>query len=265
MIRDKLVPKLVREIGFKQEQFVFIPIAALGGGNINEKVQEMPWYTGATLFEALDKVPLPARNEADAFRMPVIDRFVTTQLYASGKIEKGIISEGSLVMIMPSGAKGIVGGIFADDARIRTAGPGDNVNMTLKGVTTTDCKTGSVVCLDGNPCSVAERVVVKLRLTPDAPNFMTAGFTAVCHIHTEIVQVMFDKLLETFEPTKEKNPMCIKANQTVRCILKFERPICVEPFAAFPQLGRFIIRHEATTIAVGVVEKLPKSAAAAKK
>jgi translation elongation factor EF-1alpha len=73
------------------------------------------------------------------------------------------------------------------------------------------------------------------------------------------VDVWFDQLLEVVAPNKEKNPKFVKAKQTVVCILKFERPVCVETFATFPQLGRFIIRHEGLTIAVGVVEKLPKS------
>jgi translation elongation factor EF-1alpha len=122
-----------------------------------------------------------------------------------------------------------------------------------------DCPPGSVLCLDGDPCSVADKVIVKLRLTGTAPSFITSGFLAMCHIHTDIVQVTFDRLLEVFKPKEQKNPKFVKNGQIVRVILAFERPVCVETFASFPQLGRFLLRYEGVTIGVGIVERLPKA------
>ncbi|OHT00250.1 eukaryotic release factor 3 GTPase subunit [Tritrichomonas foetus] len=258
-IREKFNPFITREIGFKPDQFIYIPIAALGGGNLKEKATaDAPWYTGPTLFEALDQVPMPPRNDTDAFRLPVIDRYKTKHLYAMGKIEKGVIHEGQNIIVMPSGAKGTVAGIFDDETKIRTGVPGDNIRVHLAGIDLADISSGSVVCLENNPCSFAEKAIVKLRFTPSAPNFITSGFVSMCHIHTEIVQVTFDRLIAVTGPKPEKNPKFVRAGQMVQCILKFDKPICIETFANFPQLGRFIIRHEGFTIAVGVVEKLPK-------
>jgi peptide chain release factor subunit 3 len=261
-IREKLIVCLLREIGYKRDDFIFIPIAALTGGNISEPCKELSWFQGPTLLAALDAVPQPARNEADAFRMPIIDHYVSrASLYVSGKIEKGVISESKAVVVMPSGVRGSVQGLFVEDAKIRTGVPGDNLRVMLRGVSMSDCPPGSVLCLDGDPCNVAEKVIVKLRLTTAAPDFMTSGFLAVCHIHTDIVQVIIDRLLEVLKPQDAKNPKFVKAGQIVRVVLKFERPVCVETFASFPQLGRFLLRYEGVTIGVGVVEKLPRPAA----
>jgi translation elongation factor EF-1alpha len=52
----------------------------------------------------------------------------------------------------------------------------------------------------------------------------------------------------------------VKAGQMVKVIVKFDRPVCVETFQAFPQFGRFLLRYEGTTIAVGLVEQLLKRA-----
>ena len=263
-IVEKLTPFIKTEIGYKPDQFTFIPIAALGGGNLKERETQADWYKGPTLFEALDAVPLPERNEKDAFRLPVIDRYKAKTLWASGKIEKGVLTEGKNIIVMPSGVKGQVTGIFVDENKIRKGVPGDNIRVQLKGVEMADINSGSVICVEGDPCHVAERVIVKLKFTANAPSFMAAGFSAVCHIHTEIVGVTLDKLVEVLGPQKQKNPSYVRGGQMVVCILKFEHPICVETYAEFPQLGRFIIRHEGFTIAVGVVDRLPKSAAGGK-
>ena len=41
--------------------------------------------------------------------------------------------------------------------------------------------------------------------------------------------------------------------------LAVEKPICVELFSDVPQLGRFTLRDEGRTIAVGKIVKLPKA------
>ena len=41
--------------------------------------------------------------------------------------------------------------------------------------------------------------------------------------------------------------------------IQVEKPICAELFENVPQLGRFTLRDEGRTIAIGKVIKLPKS------
>ena len=259
-IVQKFTPFIRKEIGFKEEQFCFIPIAALTGFNIKERSTECPWFTGKTLFETLDSVPLPPRNEKDAFRLPVIDRYKTKSVIASGKLEKGIIKEGDPIVVMPSGKQGTIQSIFVDENKIRRAVPGDNIRVALQGIDLVDIGSGSVICPVGNVCDVAQKVIAKVRITPSGPELVTAGYEAVCHIHTETVPVSFDRLRELFIPGRkepEKNPRFVRNGQTANIILKFDHPICVEKFRDFPQLGRFIIRKEGFTVAIGVVEHLP--------
>ena len=255
-IITKFNPFITKEIGFKADQFTYIPIAALGGGNLKEKATECTWYNGPTLFEALDKVPMPPRNEKDTLFIPVIDRYKTKFLYALGKIEKGVLREGTNVVIMPSGTKGTITSIFDDEAKIRTAAPGDNIRMLIQGIDLPDISTGSVICLEGSPCNVVSDAIIKIKFTPNAPQFITAGFQSMCHIHTEAVQVTFEAFTVKEKDGKTKKLKHVGANQLVFSRISFERPVCVETFAKFPQLGRFIIRKDGFTIAVGVVDQL---------
>lgn len=50
----------------------------------------------------------------------------------------------------------------------------------------------------------------------------------------------------------------VKSNSVAIVQLAVEKPICVELFSDVPQLGRFTLRDEGRTIAIGKIIKLPK-------
>ena len=51
----------------------------------------------------------------------------------------------------------------------------------------------------------------------------------------------------------------VKSGAVAIVQLAVEKPICVELFSDVPQLGRFTLRDEGRTIAIGKIIKLPKS------
>ena len=50
----------------------------------------------------------------------------------------------------------------------------------------------------------------------------------------------------------------VKGNTVAIVRIQVEKPICVEKFENVPQLGRFTLRDEGRTIAIGKIVKLPK-------
>jgi peptide chain release factor subunit 3 len=60
--------------------------------------------------------------------------------------------------------------------------------------------------------------------------------------HTSMLQVKF-----------------VKSGSVAIVRIKVEKPICAELFENVPQLGRFTLRDEGRTIAIGKITKLPKS------
>lgn len=76
-------------------------------------------------------------------------------------------------------------------------------------------------------------------------------------------------LVEEFEITALLAKIDMKTREKVRakfvksgavCIARVavEKPICVELFDAVPQLGRFTLRDEGRTIAIGKIIRVPK-------
>ena len=51
----------------------------------------------------------------------------------------------------------------------------------------------------------------------------------------------------------------VKSNSLANVRIGVEKLICVETFAHVPQLGRFTLRNEGATIAIGKITELPRS------
>ena len=93
---------------------VFIPISAKDGDNVVNKSDKMPWYTGKTLLDYLETVPVGHKTVSDFFRYPVqyvirpiSDKFPDYRGYA-GRVSGGVIKPGDKVRVLPSGKESTV-------------------------------------------------------------------------------------------------------------------------------------------------------------
>jgi len=80
-----------------------IPVSAREGDNIANPSDNMPWYLGPTIVQALDSFPTPTSPVHMPFRMPVQDvyKFDHRRIIA-GRIESGRLSVGDYVLFSPS-------------------------------------------------------------------------------------------------------------------------------------------------------------------
>ena len=90
------------DIGIKE--FTAIPVSALKGDNITEPSQTMGWYTGPSLIEFLETVPLSSVNETEPFSMPVqwVNRPNLDFRGFAGQITTGKIAIGDTVEVLPA-------------------------------------------------------------------------------------------------------------------------------------------------------------------
>jgi len=59
------------KVGYKIKKIQFIPISGWYGDNMIEKSENMKWYTGKTLYKALDKLKPPKRPVDKPLRLPL--------------------------------------------------------------------------------------------------------------------------------------------------------------------------------------------------
>ncbi|KAK9164811.1 hypothetical protein Scep_000002 [Stephania cephalantha] len=268
-IESKMVPFL-KSSGYNVKKDVqFLPMSGLIGTNIKIRVDRSvcPWWDGPCLFEVLDTIEIPLRDPKGPFRMPILDKFKDMGTVVMGKIESGSVREGDSLLVMPNKVQVKVLSVHCDENKVRGAGPGENVRIKLSGVEEEDILSGFVLSSVGSletiekPVGVVSEFDAQLQIIELLDNaIFTAGYKAVLHIHSVVEECEIVKLLQQIDP-KTKKPMkkkvlFVKNGAIVVCRVQVNNLICIEKFSEFPQLGRFTLRTEGKTVAVGKVAGL---------
>ncbi|KAL7612183.1 uncharacterized protein LOC111887166 [Lactuca sativa] len=262
-IESKMVPFL-KSSGYNVKKDIqFLPISGLFGTNMQTRMDKKicPWFNGQCLFEALDVIEVPLRDPTAPFRMPIIDKFKDMGTVVMGKVESGSIREGNNLLIMPNKVQVKVLALFMDEDRVRSAGPGENLRVRVSGIEEEDILSGFVLCSIEKPIPVVHEFIAQLQILELLENaIFTAGYKAILHIHSvveecEIIELMHQLDPKTRKPMKKK-VLFVKNGAAVICRIQVTNMICIEKFTDFQQLGRFTLRSEGKTVAIGKVTDL---------
>ncbi len=259
----KEVGDLLKMAGFNPADVPMIPASSLEGDNVFNKSAKTPWYSGPTLFEAIDAVQMPPKPVDKPLRLPIQDVYKISGIgtVPVGKIETGILHAGKTVVFNPSQQSAEVKSIEMHHTNVPKAEPGDNVGFNVRGLAATDIRRGDVAgYADSEPTFVRhdESFVGQIQLM-DIPKAVSVGYSPVFHAHTAQVAVKFLELLEkTNKAGKEANPSFLKTGDA--CLIRFQptKPMAIEQMDTFPELSRFAIRDMGKTVAAGVCMKIDK-------
>ena len=249
--------------GSKLADIPMIPAASLLGDNVFKKSENMSWYNGPTLFEAIDAAAMPNKPLDKPLRLPIQDVYKIGGIgtVPVGKIETGILHSGKTVVFNPSQKSAEVKSIEMHHTMVDKAEPGDNVGFNVRGLSATDIRRGDVAgYTDTAPTFVRhdETFVGQIQLM-DIPKAVSVGYTPVFHAHTAQVAVRFIDLLEkTSKGQKEANPSFLKTGDAAMIRFQPTKPMAIEEMAVFPELSRFAIRDMGKTVAAGVCIKIEK-------
>lgn len=254
---------LLKTVGYKVDQIPFIPIASLKGDNVFKKSENLSWWKGTTLVEALNGLTVPPKATNLALRLPVQDVYTITGVgtVPVGRIECGQLKRDMKVIFMPANKVGEVKDIEMHHEKIDVANPGDNVGFNVRGIAKTDVKRGDVAGPVENPPSVAKTFKARIMVL-NHPSVLTVGYTPVFHCHTAQVACTFEEIIEKLDPKTgavvEKNPQFLKTGDAANVKIRPTKPLVIEPASAFPQLGKFAIRDMGQTVAAGMCIEVEK-------
>ncbi|RLG09420.1 MAG: translation elongation factor EF-1 subunit alpha [Thaumarchaeota archaeon] len=258
------VTKLLQGVGYKTEELKIIPASAYKGDNVVKKSENMSWYTGPTVLEALDEITPPERPIDKPLRIPVQDVFSITGVgtVPVGRVETGVMKVNDTVLIMPTGLKAEVKSIEMHHQPLQEAKAGDNIGFNLRGVGKGDIKKGDVVCDPEHPAPVAEEFTAQI-IVLNHPTVIAPGYTPVFHIHTAQVACKITEILKKMDPKTgqvvQENPEYIKTGDAAIIKVKPTKPVVIEKQSDFPQLARFAIRDMGQTVAAGIcIDLVPK-------
>jgi len=257
------VSNLLKMAGFNPADVSFIPCSAFDGDNVFNKSDKSSWYSGPTLFEAIDAIDMPPKPTDKPLRLPIQDVYKISGIgtVPVGKIETGVLHTGRTVMFNPSQKSAEVKSIEMHHTEVAKAEPGDNVGFNVRGLAATDIRRGDVVgYTDNEPSFVRhdETFVGNIQLM-DIPKAIGAGYTPVFHAHTAQVAVRFVELLEkTNKDGKTANPDFLITGDAALVRFQPTKPMAIEQMDTFPELSRFAIRDMGKTVAAGVCVKIQK-------
>ncbi|MFT4114819.1 sulfate adenylyltransferase subunit 1, partial [Silvibacterium sp.] len=141
---------LASRVGLRHVQA--IPISALEGDNVVHHGDNTPWYTGPTLLDYLENVPVERHNSALSFRMPVQRVIRPNQDFRgfAGQIAAGTIRRGDRIVSLPSGQTSRVERIVTFDGDLEEASAPLSVTLTLEDER--DISRGDLIAaIDGAP------------------------------------------------------------------------------------------------------------------
>jgi len=180
-----------------------------------------------------------------------------------GRVETGIIKPGMVVSFAPGTVTTEVKSVAMHHESLPKATPGDNVGFNVKNVSVKDIKRGNVASDTKNDpakgCAGFSAQVIIM----NHPGQIQNGYSPVLDCHTAHVACKFNKITEKMDrrtgKTMENDPKFIKNGDAAMVDLVPTKPMCVEPFADYPPLGRFAVRDMRQTVAVGVIKAVDKS------
>jgi bifunctional enzyme CysN/CysC len=243
------------------EEWIAIPVSGLNGDNIMSRSETTAWYTGPTLLEHLDTVPLDVDADAQKpFRMPVqwVNRPNQNFRGFSGQIASGSVGPGTEVRVLPSGRTTRVERIVTLDGDLDKAVAGQSVTVTF--ADEIDCSRGDLIAAAGDPPEAADQFEATIvwmadeELLPGRGYWMKLGAQMV----TAMVQEpKYEINVNTLEHLAAKT---LGLNGIGVAELSTDREIVFEPYAVQgtspnKTLGGFILIDKLTnaTVACGML------------
>lgn len=258
------VTKLLTGSGYKADNVKVVPISSWRGDNVVKKTDNMKWYAGKSLLETLDDLQAPPSPVDKPLRIPLQDVYNIKGVGAIpvGRIETGTVKAGDKVIVMPSGKTGEVKSLEEHHTQLTVGKPGNNIGFSIRGLSAEDMTRGDVVGSVTSPPTVAKSFVAQI-VVLNHPTAIPVGYTPVFHIHTVQMSMTLTELRKRMDPktgaTVEENPKFLKTGDAAIVKIVPMKPVCLEKFSEFPQMGRFAIRDMGQTVAAGVVLEVEKA------
>lgn len=262
-IKDE-VSTFLKKTGYKPKKIPFVPVSGWVGDNMIEKSENMPWYKGPTLLEALDSVTPPKRPTDKPLRLPLQDVYKIGGIgtVPVGRVETGILKPGINVVFAPAGLTTEVKSVEMHHQELKEAVPGDNVGFNVKNVSVKQLKRGYVAGdVKNDPPKKVESFEAQV-IVMNHPGKITAGYCPVLDCHTAHIACKFTELRDKQDKRTGKvtDGPCesVKNGDSCTATMVPSKPMCVEAYSDYAPLGRFAVRDMRQTVAVGVIKAVKK-------
>lgn len=233
----------------------FIPVSALRGDMVVDRSDQLGWYEGPTLLDALEQIDAESTAGNQPLRFPLqwVNRAGTIRGYA-GRIAAGNVSKGEEIILLPSGRRTRVMAITAPDGARISASAGDSVTLTL--TDEVDAARGDMFVAAQQRASAATEISAALCWLAEAP--LSAGARYILRHTTRKVKAeirAIDDRLDIHTLEKRPHQGHVQMNDIVHAKLVLQQPIFADAYADVRTTGAFILVDEISnqTVAAGMI------------
>lgn len=256
------VSNFLKKVGYKPAVIPFVPISGWHGDNMLESGDNMKWYKGPTLLEALDNIKPPKRPVDKPLRLPLQDVYKIGGVgtVPVGRVETGVLKPGTMIKFAPSDIVTDCKDVEMHHEKLEQALPGDNVGFNIKNVSVKDIKRGYVASNNKDHPAKETASFTSQVIIMNHPGQISNGYAPVLDCHTAHIACKFKEITQKIDRRSgkviEENPKYVKNGDASIVRLEPSKPMCVEAFTEYPPLGRFAVRDMRQTVAVGVIKKV---------
>ncbi|GAA2834323.1 sulfate adenylyltransferase subunit 1 [Crossiella cryophila] len=247
-------------LGYPESSVVSVPVSALVGDNVVDRSERTPWYTGPTLLEHLETVPVQPDPHDVPFRFPVqyvirprTPEYPDYRGYA-GQVAAGVVRPGDEIIVLPAGLRSTVVRIDTADGELSEAGAGQSVTLLLDN--DLDISRGDLIAgaeqypavsdeLNATVCWLAEKP-----LLPNARVLIKHGTRTVPAIVTELADRFDEQRLSTVD-----TPDSLQLNEIGRVLIRTAEPLPVDEYTSSRRTGSFLVidPNDGATLAAGLI------------
>jgi bifunctional enzyme CysN/CysC len=242
------------------QDVTFIPISALGGDNVVERSQAMPWYQGPPLLYHLEHVHIASDRNLIDVRFPV--QWVIRPRAAdggdyrayAGQVAGGIVREGDEVVVLPGGQHTTVVGIDTFDGPAREAFPPMSVALRLSDEV--DVSRGSMIARTHNQPEVAHSFESLLCWMSERPLDPRRRYLVKHTTRTAAVSALEVRYrIDVDSLHRDERATALALNDLGRVRMELTSPLVFDSYRRNRVTGSLIVIDEATneTVAAGVI------------
>ncbi|WP_431875636.1 sulfate adenylyltransferase subunit 1 [Amycolatopsis sacchari] len=247
-------------LGYAEGSVLAIPVSALVGDNVVERSAHTPWYSGPTLLEHLETVPVAPDPHDVAFRFPVqyVIRPRTPEHpdyrgYA-GQVAAGAVRRGDEVVVLPAGLRTTVERIDTADGELEEAAAGKSVTLLL--ADDLDISRGDVIAAASEAPVPTDELGATLAWLSEKP--LRPGARVLVKHGTRTVQAFVEELSTRFDEQKlstVESPETLQLNEIGQVRIRTAEPLPVDDYAVNRRTGSFLVidAGDGTTLAAGLV------------
>jgi len=240
----------------------FIPISAFKGDNVAKRSDNLLWFNGNTVLEALDHFQKTTPLNKKPLRMPIQDVYKFTAMGDNrriivGRIESGTLKTGDEILLLPSGKTSKVKTI-EEFKRPKTHPEGKVVAGFSTGFTLEEqiyVRRGEIVCKKNEPLPrVSNAFRANIFWMSKKPFTIDKEYKIKIGTAESLFKLRrIEKVLDTSNLNVNSSKSRIDRHEVAECVLECLNPLAFDLAAELQHTSRFVIVDEYDISGGGII------------